>query len=515
MPPPLNDIQKKKLHALYNKLNKAIDMGHGSAALLKLEQLHARFPKDLNVLMLMGKVNGKLGRHPETIESYAKAVRLHPKDPEIRYKYAVALHKGGLFEESILELERVLYYKPDHFYALRHKASALTDLDRTEEGYAAMEKLYEAVEGQDLDADKLLALAISSARYAPKKRDALESIEELNRHLGDATEIGFKKAAYFQMGRLYHGLKRYDEAFACYTACKDLEKEEWDPDEHSDRFDRLIDCWRTDKPIPFSRVDGSRIVFVLGMMRSGTSLTEQMLAQVEGITPGGELNAISRQIPTGETTRMKHGRTLPYTRSLYSPPTLNKMARAAMKMYNEVAREGIVTDKQPYNYTCVPLITHMLPGAKIIHCVRDALDCCLSSYTQAFSRLHMQTHDLYWLGRYYADYERLMRAWHTIPGVEMLDLHYEELVNDPEGQSKRVMEFLGLPWTEDILRFHESSRTVNTASRDQVRKPMYTSAVRKYLPYEHHLDELKRGLADGRARNERTEAQRGDNAGDD
>jgi hypothetical protein len=142
----------------------------------------------------------------------------------------------------------------------------------------------------------------------------------------------------------------------------------------------------------------------------------------------------------------------------------------------------------------------MFPGAKIISCLRDPLDCCLSNFTQAFARLHPQTHELYYLGRYYADYERTMKAWREIPEVDMIDLQYEELVSDPETQSKRVMEFLGREWTDDILEFHKSKRTVNTASRDQVRKPMYTSSVKKYLPYEHLLDDLKRGIEEGRAR---------------
>ncbi len=93
-----------------------------------------------------------------------------------------------------------------------------------------------------------------------------------------------------------------------------------------------------------------------------------------------------------------------------------------------------------------------------------------------------------------------MKAWREIPEVDMIDLQYEELVSDPETQSKRVMEFLGREWTDDILEFHKSKRTVNTASRDQVRKPMYTSSVKKYLPYEHLLDDLKRGIEEGRAR---------------
>jgi len=233
------------------------------------------------------------------------------------------------------------------------------------------------------------------------------------------------------------------------------------------------------------------------MMRSGTSLTEQMLAQIEHITPGGEMNAISRQVSSvesGKDVTIPHSRPYPYTRTLYTKPTLEKMSKAAMPMFNKIAQKGRVTDKQPFNYAYVPLIAHMFPGAKFIHCRRDPMDCCLSNFTQAFSRPHVQTHDLYWIGRYFTDYDRLMAAWHTLPEVDMIDLHYEEMVADPETQSKRITTFLGLDWTPDILDFHKSSRTVTTASRDQVRKPVYTSSVKKYKRYEHHLDELKRGL---------------------
>ncbi len=499
----LNPKQLKKLGALFHKLHEGIVQGHAPQALTKLIELQQRFPNDVNVYMLMGRAHGALGRHAESIAAYKRATELRPKEPEIEYQYGVALHKGGELDQALIQFERALYLKPDHFYALRHKSSALTDMGRDEDGYKAYLELVEKFKDVELDHDRANAIAISGARYAPKLFDAQECIDNIQAHIEGTTEEQFKKAGYFQMGRLHAHLKHYDDAFDCYTKCKLVEKGDWDPEKHSQRIDQLIDCWRTQEPIPFSKakgVDGSRLVFIVGMMRSGTSLTEQMLAQVKEIVPGGEMNAISRSIPKGEIITMKNGQRLPLNRSLYTQGMINKMSASAMKAFNEVHRHFTVTDKQPYNYSTVPMIMHMFPGAKIIHCVRDPLDCCLSNFTQAFARMHMQTHDLYWLGRYFADYERTMKAWHEIPEVDMIDLEYEELVSDPETQSKRVMEFLGREWTEDILEFHKSKRTVNTASREQVRKPMYTSSVKKYLPYEHRLDELKRGIEEGRAR---------------
>ena len=487
--------QQRKLFEICSKINVAIQADKTAPALKKLAELNAKFPNQPMIHSLFGRVNAKMGRHAESIAGFGKAVKLDPKNAEIRFDYALALQKGGRYDEALTEFERTLYYKPNHFMALRHKCSVLTDLARNDDALKALDTLKDSVKGQEITPSQRLAIAVSQARLAPKVCDAQEAIDAIRNSLIDEDDdIGVRTAAYWQMGRLYDHLKEYDKAFEAYRQCKEIKKEPWDPDRHSQRIDQLIECWTNDANIPFSNIDGSRLIFIVGMMRSGTSLTEQMIAQVLDVTPGGEMNAIARQVSPIDRTTMPHARPYPTTRRLYTQPTINAMAKKAMAMYNEVAKTGYITDKQPYNYPYVPLISHMFPGCKIIHCVRQPMDCLLSNYTQAFSRPHMQTHDLYWLGRFYRDYERLMKHWHTLDEVNMIDLHYEQLVTNPEAESKRVMEFLGIQWTEDILNFHTSKRTVSTASRDQVRQPMYTSSVQKYKRYEKHLDELKRGL---------------------
>jgi tetratricopeptide (TPR) repeat protein len=499
----LTPAQKKRRTALYNKLADAIDQGYASQALTKLKELVERFPTDVNVHLLTGRAHASLGRHAESIEAFSNALKHAPESPDIRHQYGAALHKGGRLEEALIEFERVLYKEPSHFYALRHKSSTLSDLGRTKEAFRTFEVLTEHCKEMILEDNKQLAVAVSGARFAPKLLDAKEAILRVEKSIEESSEKSFVKAGYYQLGRLYNHLKEYDKAFDAYLLSKEVETVPWDPELHSERIDQLIDCWRTDETIPFSKaknIDGTRLIFIVGMMRSGTSLTEQMIAQVKEIVPGGEMNAVSRTVHKSEVMTLKNTQRYPLDRSLYTQQTINKMSRQAMKVFNEVHPQYSVTDKQPFNYAYVPMIAHMFPGAKIINCMRDPLDCCLSNFTQAFARPHPQTQNLYWLGRYFADYERTVAAWRDIPEVDMIDLQYEELVNDPEGQSKRVMEFLGREWTDDILEFHKSKRTVNTASREQVRQPLYTSSVKKYTPYEHRLGELKRGIEEGRAR---------------
>ncbi len=490
-----NPQQHQKLLRLLKRINDAIEAGNFAAPLRKLDELNIQFPRNHIVLMLMGKANAKRGRHPEAIVWYKQALDCDPKNADARFDYAHALQTGGRFDEALIEYERALYHDPKHFPSMRHKCSVLTDLNKLDEAYAVWQSLMDLASKEDLAPNLRLAIAISGARLSPKIIDpaqAVEAVQEFIDH--EACNDELRTAGYWQMGRIQEKTKAYDNAFACYKKCKELNKPDWDPDDHSSRIDRLIECWTTKPDIPYSSFDGSRLIFIVGMMRSGTSLTEQMIAQVPGVTPGGEMNAIARQLGPLEKPKGPNDSPFACTKNLYTKPMIQRITKEAKVWYDGIAKQGYITDKQPYNYAHVPLIAHMFPGCKIIHCVREPMDCLLSNYFQAFARPHPQTNDLYALGRFYRDYERTMKAWRTVEEVDMIDLHYEDLVSNPEAQSKRIIDFLGLEWTEDILNFHQSTRTVSTASRDQVRQPMYTSSIKKYKNYEHHLDELKRGL---------------------
>ena len=140
----------------------------------------------------------------------------------------------------------------------------------------------------------------------------------------------------------------------------------------------------------------------------------------------------------------------------------------------------------PRKYCC-PIIT-------VIHCIRDPRDTCLSCFLTNFDLGNAFSNDLAHLASYYRDYQRQMRHWKDVLSVPMLDVRYEEVVADPRGQTRRVLDFLNLPWDERCLAFHENQRVVNTASRDQVRRPMYSSSVGRWKKYEKNIGELL-GLA--------------------
>ena len=149
----------------------------------------------------------------------------------------------------------------------------------------------------------------------------------------------------------------------------------------------------------------------------------------------------------------------------------------------------------PYNFQCLGLISLLFPNARVIHCVRDPLDTCLSCYFQSFRHGNFQCFDLRHVGLFYTQYLRLMRHWRETLDMPMLEVRYEEHVAEPERVAREMLDFLGLEWDPRCLRFHESKRVVKTASRDQVRRPIYTRSAGRWRHYEHHLGPLKEALA--------------------
>ncbi|MEJ1958236.1 MAG: sulfotransferase [Nitrosomonadales bacterium] len=147
-------------------------------------------------------------------------------------------------------------------------------------------------------------------------------------------------------------------------------------------------------------------------------------------------------------------------------------------MWEHAPDARYITDKLPGNYCHLGLIHLMLPNAKIIHCMRDPMDTCFSCYSLRFTRGHEYSYDLRALGRQYLRYRKMMKHWHdALPSGRVLDVRYEDNVADPEKESRRMLDYIGLPWDAACLTFHENKRSVRTASVAQVRKPIYSSSV--------------------------------------
>lgn len=475
--------------------------GHPKAYGL-LTAMAKRHPADPRIQWMLGTCNGELGRYAEAIEAFTRAVHGLPDEPRAVMGLIFALQRGGRHEEALTHTQRLLRKRPGDAHLRRMRVSLLLDIGRNSEAAEAFAELSASPEVEAMGPRERAVIANTGARLAPGHRDARETIAELERYADDdRVSAPVRTAANWHLGRLYDALEEPDAAFAAHTRSKSIGRPAWDPDLHSRRIDALIECWKPGCGVPFADRDGSRLVFIAGMMRSGTSLTEQMLAQLDDVAPGGEMNAVGRQVGAVEPVPGEPAmnlRRLPVSRERYDQKTISQMATRAWQAYDKVSTTSrFVTDKQPENIFFVPLIARMFPGCRIIHTTRDPVDTCLSNYFQAFGRPHPQTHDLAWLGRYYRDYERMAEAWRALPDVNMIELRYEDLVRDPETHLGRAMAFIGLSWDERVLEFYRSDRAVRTSSRDQVRRPLYTSSVRKHAAYAAHLGPLYAALGLG------------------
>ena len=239
---------------------------------------------------------------------------------------------------------------------------------------------------------------------------------------------------------------------------------------------------------------GKRGICIIGMPRSGTSLTEQILASHHAISGAGELKEIFN-ITTAISARLDGQPPYPAFMPQLSDELCQEMALRYQNKLQQVSDSSTyVTDKMPQNFFYLGLISRLFPEAHIIHCQRDPRDTCLSCYFQDFSGSHNYANNLETLAHYYKSYQRLMQHWQTVLETPILSLRYEELVSTPETTIKTMLDFLGLEWDDNCLDFHNSKRVITTASYNQVRQPINQGSVARWHHYEKDIQPLLDGL---------------------
>ncbi len=237
-------------------------------------------------------------------------------------------------------------------------------------------------------------------------------------------------------------------------------------------------------------------IFVLGMPRSGSTLVEQILASHPLVHAAGELTILERlvrMLPDAD------GRAVPYPQGIagLDADGFRRLGQAYLAGLPHLpAGKTRITDKAPANFFHVGLIRLILPNARIIHTVRDPVDTCVSCFSRLYSFGSSFSYDLAELGCYYRWYYELMDHWRTVlPAGSMLDVAYEDVVDDLEQQARRLIDYCGLPWDDRCLKFHETNRPIATASNVQVRRPLYRSSVARWRRYEAQLEPLLAELA--------------------
>lgn len=445
----LDDTQLAAWELLALCQRRAGDLESAAAALSRATRLA---PQAATLHDQRGLLHYSLGQVEEALIAFQAAESLAPASPQAATHVGLALSARGDREAARQAFERALAVAPGHAEALRNLAEM----------------------GDD---------------------DALE--QRIEEALANATETGARSQLLFAQGRLRDRRGDYDAAFESFSAANALRRLEvpFDRDGQRDFINAIIETFSED----FMRraadlADASeRPVFILGMPRSGTTLVEQIVASHSDVHGAGELVFFPARLPA---LSRREGQGGGYPRGLGR--RLAELGRLAPRylalLAGRDATAARVTDKMPYNFLYLGAIAALFPRARVIHCRRDALATCHSIFTRDLAGSHPYSYDLESLAEAYAGYRRLMDHWRERLSIARLDLDYEALLDDQEGQSRRLIEFLGLPWQDACLRFHESRRAVATASQWQVRRPLYAEARDHWRHYARPLEPLAAAL---------------------
>ncbi len=381
---------------------------------------------------------------------------------------------------------------PDATPLIAAKAGALLHERRTDEAATLLDAHIDSAVG-------FAPIAHHYARLCAQTGRADEGAARMRSWL-DAADLDdeSRKLILFALGFLLDKLERYDDAFDAYTRANALRAVRFNADAYEAWVDRTIAAWTADRvaALPKSTVTDQRPVFILGMPRSGTSLTEQILAAHPTVHAAGELMTMPTVLRRALGLDRVPGFPLPQDPSTVTPDALDSAARAYLDTIDALAHHAErVTDKLVGNYLGLPLIHAALPAARVVHLRRDPRDTCLSCFFQNFSVGLDYAFDLTDLARAHLQHDRIMDHWKRMlreadPAFGVIELAYADLVTDQAATTRRLLDSLGLPWSDACLRFHESTRITFTASVDQVAKPMYASSLGRWRRYEKHLAPL-------------------------
>jgi tetratricopeptide (TPR) repeat protein len=503
-----------------------IDLGDNLAAASALTKAAALAPQSADAFRQLGVAQLRLKNYEAAVDALQTALRLDPDRVDAMVSLGAALIGLDRRDAALVWHKKATTMAPDN--AAGHAALAVTLRRRLDAvgSMAACRRALElapdrvdiwlllgsnlAVTGQFEEAEACCRKALS---LNPDSVEARRDLAMIDRQSGDATQIGRMRAALddpaaprsdriaagFGLGALLDRAGEYDAAFAALKIANWLSHEDlvatgqtFDAADLRKYVDWAIDTFPKDG---FTATAGSEDasdlpVFIVGMPRSGTSLVEQIAASHPKVFGAGERRDV------GEIIEVLNGG------KAHRAPIEWDIAAVRRAVVAQIARlRGLggdatrVIDKMPDNVLVLGFIAILFPGARVIICRRDPRDVCLSCYFKPFADGMVWAFDQMELAERSREIERLMDHWRAVLPLRLIEIQYEDLVADLEGQSRRLINFLDLAWDPACLAFHETERPVMTASYWEVRQGLYTSSAGRWRHYRKHLGPLLLGLA--------------------
>ncbi len=509
-------------------------------------------PEDPGLLIHLGLMLLRFQRLPDAKSVFSRAVEIDPTNPEAAQNYACALRDSGETSAAIDAFYRLVELSPRNLVGWQNLAKLLLARERFPETLAAAER---AIELNRLDAASnwLMALALAEVQRGDEAEPYLRRAVKLNPADGlaraalgywlqeqgqfeksltlledavrKAPDHGFayynlfraKKATLvdpeliedlrqrsenlalpdrdltdmnYALGKAYEDLQQFEASMHHYDAANRmaykvwLGEQAWERENYAARFGRTMETFTADKLAELSQSgsDSELPLMIVGMMRSGTSLLEQILSSHPDVIGAGELPFWHDH----EDEAFDEGHV----------PNPLKIRELGDRYLADLQKLGPnakrVTDKLPHNYAMLGLIHTAFPKTKIIHVRRSPIDNCLSIYTTAYQRPPVFAHDKSNIMFAYRQYQRIIAHWREVlPPEQFMEVQYEEIVADRDNQTRRLIEFSGLPWDDACLHHEKNERAVRTPSLWQVRQPIYKTSVERWRKFEPWIGEFR------------------------
>lgn len=419
-----------------------------------LREAAAGNPEDPLVQDLLGSVYSMMGDHGLAQEWFTKAVDAQPTHPP----YLLNLANNHIYHGNRREAEQLL-------------KQLLERQPRSPQAHWSLAGLRRAGDRQHIEQMQELLTAERNPRA---------------------------RAFYsYAIGKELEDLSSWDDAFDAFAegAAARRETVAYDEDAEVEMFDYLTEHFtRAWLDAPTGMEPSSAPIFVLGQPRTGTTLVERIIGSHSRVHSAGELQQLGLAIRrvTGHQDPRR------FSAAFFAAAKGSELDRVAATYLTSSERMRGSTphfvDKLPQNYLLIPIIAKALPNAKIVHLTRSPMDACFASFKQLFADAYLHSYDLAEMARHHARYLRLMAHWREqFPGA-FYDISYEATVRDLEASARDLLEYLGLPWEDACLRFHEQETTVSTASAVQVREPVHTRSIDRWRRYAEQLEPLRAEL---------------------
>ncbi len=465
-------------------------LGEAEACYRRALALRPEFAEALNNL---GNLLRTLERLEEAVLAYRRALEIRPDHADAHYNLANTLRDLGRQKEGEHHFREGLRLGPSHPEALLDRGKMLQVMGRLDEAKSAFAQAI--TRNPALIEAHMSLVGLLTEAPGPEEMAILEDQARRERALSHKNRV----LLHFTLARAYELLERHDQSFQSLSKANRLKRGRmaFDVAVEQDYVARLKRVFSRECMIAGAGEGHptSLPIFIVGFPRSGTTLTEQILSRHPQVHGAGELGFMNL-LPPYFAADLSPGPDLPESMVRASDGKLRQLGEAYATRLSALAPTAArITDKMPDNYFLLGLIRLMLPEAKLLHVRRHPLDTCLSCYTTYFTQGHAYAYDLGELGSRYRMYRELMDHWNAVlPAGSILELDYENLIGDLEGQARRILDYCGLPWDDRCLSFYDAERPVETASLAQVRRPLYRSSVGRWRLYEKHLAPLKEAL---------------------